>query len=162
MTERITPADRAEAARGYFLQGYGCAQSVLLAFGDLTHLDTETAARLGSSFGGGMGRMREVCGAVSGALMVLGLTVGYASPTDKDAKNAHYALVRDFAERFKSRNGAGSIVCREILSGVPHTDDGQAEERTAAYYRRRPCPALCASAAAIVQEMLDEADRPEA
>ncbi len=156
MAEKITPADRAAAARGCFMQGYGCAQSVLLAFADLTHLDTDTAARLGSSFGGGMGRMREVCGAVSGALMVLGMTLGYASPADKDAKNAHYACVRDFADRFKARNGAGSIVCREILAGVPHSEGGAAEERTPEYYRRRPCPELCALAAEIVQEMLDE------
>lgn len=155
MADSITPAARAEIARALFLEGYGCTQSVLLAFSDLTGLDRNTAARLGSSFGGGMGRMREVCGAVSGALMVLGLICGYSDPTDKQGKNAHYALVRDFAARYKAANGADSIICREILAGVPHTDGGIAEERTADYYKKRPCPELCALAARITQEMVD-------
>lgn len=152
----ISPAERAEAAKGYFLKGYGCAQAVLLAFSDVTGLDERTAARLGSSFGGGMGRMREVCGTVSGALAVLGLIEGYDEPGDTAAKAALYARVRDFAARMKERNGAGSIICREILSGVPHTEGGEAEARTAEYYARRPCPDLCALAAEILQEMLDE------
>lgn len=156
MADRITPAARADMARELFFEGYGCTQAVLLAFSDLTGLDCDTAARLGSSFGGGMGRMREVCGAVSGALMVLGLVCGYSDPGDKQGKNAHYALVREFAARYRARNGADSIVCREILAGVPHTDGGIAEDRTPDYYQKRPCPDLCALAAEITQEMLDE------
>ncbi len=158
----LTPEVRGDFARANFLSGYGCAQAVLLAFADVTGLDDETAARLASSFGGGMGRMREVCGAVSGALMVLGLVEGYSEPKDAAAKSAHYARVRDFAERFKARcierEKGGSIVCRELLAaaGVPHEAGGEAEARTAAYYDKRPCPDLCAIAATIVQEMLGE------
>ncbi len=153
---------RGNRARESFLSGYGCAQAVLLAFPDLTGLDEATAARLASSFGGGMGRMREVCGAVSGALMVLGFADGYADPHDTKAKNTHYARVRDFAERFKARctqdGKRGAIVCRELLAGanVSNEAGGEAEARTAEYYRKRPCPELCAIAAEILQDMLDE------
>ncbi len=158
----LTPQVRGDLARANFMAGYGCAQAVLLAFADLTGLDDDTAARLASSFGGGMGRMREVCGAVSGALMVLGLAEGYTELKDTAAKSAHYARVRDLAERFKARcaegGRGGSIVCRELLAaaGVPHEAGGEAEARTEAYYAKRPCPELCAIAAAIVQEMLSE------
>ena len=155
----MTPAQRGEKAKAYFQEGYSCAQAVLLAFPDLTGLDEGTAARLGSSFGGGMGRMREVCGAVSGALMVLGFALGYDDPKAPDAKNAHYARVRDFAARFRERSGGNSILCRELLSGVPHTEGGDAEARTSAYYHKRPCPELCALAAEIAGEMLAEADK---
>ena len=109
----MTHAEKAEA---YFRQGYNCAQSVLLAFGDMTGLDDETALRVSSSFGGGLGRLREVCGAVSGACMVLGLVKGYTDPDDREGKRAQYRLVQEFAERFREQNG--SIVCRELLSGV--------------------------------------------
>ncbi len=153
---KFTPAARGDMARDYFLRGYGCAQAVLLAFSDLTGLDQQTAARLASSFGGGMGRMREVCGTVSGALMAAGLILGYDDPADKQGKMVHYARVRDFADRFRQRNGAGSIICRELLSGVPHTDGGQPEERSPEYYSKRPCPELCALAAEILGEMLSE------
>lgn len=159
MSERngsLTPAARAEAARANFYKGFGCAQSVLITFSDVTGLDERTSARLGSSFGGGMGRMREVCGTVSAAAMVLGLAQGYDDPADKAGKDIHYARVRDFAARFKARSFAGSIICREILSGVSHTDTGDSEARTKDYYHRRPCPELCALAAEILQEMLDE------
>ncbi len=165
MTEQdliITPDIRGNRSREKFLAGYGCAQAVLLAFPDLTGLDDATAARLASSFGGGMGRMREVCGAVSGALMVLGFAEGYADPHDTTGKSTHYARVRDFAERFRAgctRDGKrGSIVCRELLAGanVSNEAGGEAEARTAEYYQKRPCPELCYLAAYILQEMLAE------
>ncbi len=158
----ITSQARGDFARENFLAGYGCAQAVLLAFEDVTGLDKSTAAAMASSFGGGMGRMREVCGAVSAALMVLGLAEGYTDPHDAEGKSAHYARVRDFAERFKAqctREGkTGSIVCRELLAGahVAHEAGGEAEARTAEYYRKRPCPELCRIAAEILQEMLEE------
>lgn len=151
----LDPEQRGNLARQYFLSGYGCAQAVLLAFRDLTGMDETACARLGSSFGGGMGRMREVCGTVSGALMVLGLLRGYDKPLDKAAKDAHYERVREFARRFKEKSG-GSIVCRELLSGVPHTDGGAPEARTDEYYKKRPCPELCALSAAILAQMLAE------
>ncbi len=156
----ITPTERGTLARENFSAGYSCAQAVLLAFEDVTGLDRATAAAMASSFGGGMGRMREVCGAVSGALMVLGIAEGYTDPHDAAAKSAHYARVRTFAECFKARcvqNGqTGSIICRELLAGVDiaHEAGGEAEARTEAYYQKRPCPELCALAAEIVGEML--------
>ena len=89
--------DHGEKAEKLFKEGYNCAQSVLCAFEDVTGFERETAAKLASSFGGGLGRMREVCGAVSGAAMVLGLAKGYSDPEDFDAKKAHYALIQEFA-----------------------------------------------------------------
>ncbi len=162
LQDMCTPQEYATRARENFLAGYGCAQAVLLAFADVTALDTATAAALASSFGGGMGRMREVCGAVSGALMVLGLAVGYTNPQDTAAKSRHYALVREFAARFKARctrNGKiGSIVCRDLLAGanLDSRAGGEAEARTPDYYRKRPCPDLCALAAEVAAELVQE------
>ena len=142
-----------ETAEQLFRDGYNCAQAVLIAFADVTGLERDTAARLASSFGGGLGRMREVCGAVSGASMVLGLVKGYADPTDADAKKAHYHLVQEFARRFREQNG--SIICRDLLSGTAVRQGNDPEARTAAYYQKRPCPALVRQAAEILDEMLD-------
>lgn len=144
--------DHGIIAEQYFYQGYNCAQSVLLAFSDVTGLDAETAAKLSSSFGGGLGRMREICGAVSGAAMVLGLLKGYADPTDSSAKKAHYALVQEFAHRFRQKNG--SILCRELLNGVSVQIGSGPEARTPEYYKKRPCPALVRDAAEFLDEML--------
>ena len=141
-----------ERAEQNFRRGYNCAQSVVLAFGDVTGLDEHTAAMLSSSFGGGMGRLREVCGAVSGALTVLGLVQGYADPDDREAKKAHYHRVQEFARSFREENG--SIICRELLSGVQTVGGSDPEQRTEAYYKKRPCPALCRCAAEILDEML--------
>ena len=109
--------DRGALAKEYFLKGYNCSQSVLLAFSDRTGLDEHFAAKLSSSFGGGMGRMREVCGAVSGMMMVLGILYGYdaADPTAKEDKTLHYSRVQELARRF--REETGSLICRELLSG---------------------------------------------
>lgn len=156
---QFTP--RGEAAMGYFKQGYNCAQAVFLAFGELTGMDETTAARLVSSFGGGMGRMREVCGAVSGALAVLGLVNGYSDPTDNAGKMRHYEDVREFAERFKTQTGSGTIICRELLEGarVDSTAGGNPEARTEAYYKKRPCGELCAIAADVLDGMLKERNK---
>ena len=156
MNEKIQA--RAESARSYFLQGYGCAQSVLLAFSDLTGLDEKTSARLGSSFGGGMGRLREVCGGVTGAFAVLGLLCGYDDPADKEGKSRHYADIRELARRFSERSRGGSIICRELLTGAGLSGEsgGEAEARTAEYYQKRPCPDLVALAAEVLAEMLRE------
>ena len=144
--------DHGRIAEDCFKRGCNCAQSVLLAFGDVTGLEDETALRLSSSFGGGLGRLREVCGAVSGGAMVLGLLRGYADPGDREGKKAHYVLVREFAERFREQNG--SIICRELLAGVPKTPGGEPEARTKEYYKKRPCAELCRIAAQIIDEML--------
>lgn len=141
-------------AERLFREGYNCAQAVLLAFCDETGLDEKTAAMLASSFGGGMGRLREVCGTVSAAAMVLGMLKGYADPSDREAKKAHYRLVREFAERFKEQNS--SIICRELLRGVIVSEGGDPEERTKDYYEKRPCPMLARCAAQILDEMLEQ------
>ena len=146
--------DHGTIAEAYFKQGYNCAQSVLLAFGDLTGLEEETALRLSSSFGAGLGRMREVCGAVSGGAMALGLLKGNTDPDDREAKKAHYALIQDFAGRFRAVNG--SIICRDLLKGTAATEGGAPEARTQEYYRKRPCAALCRSAARIIDKMLND------
>ena len=157
ITIRATLA-RATRARENFLSGYGCAQSVLLAYADLTGLDETTLAKLGSSFGGGMGRLREVCGGVSGAFAVLGLLCGYDDPADKEGKSRHYADIRELARRFTEKSGGGSIVCREILqnAGLSGDKGGEAEARTAEYYHKRPCPEMVYVAAEVLGEMLCE------
>lgn len=146
-----------ERATALFQEGYNCAQAVFCAFADVTGLDLETSARLASSFGGGLGRLREVCGAVSGAAMVLGMAEGYADPKDAQAKKEHYARMRDFAARFREANG--SIVCRELLAGGdPHAAQpgGEPEARTPEFYKKRPCPELVGMAVDILDEMLEK------
>lgn len=148
--------DHALAARELFLMGYSCAQAVACAFADEMSMDMETAAKLAASFGGGMGRLREVCGAVSGALIVLGALKGYADPEDPDAKMAHYARVQDFAARFRAKHE--TIICRELLAGLEaaKSTDPRAEARTPEYYRTRPCVRFVETAAGILEEMLAE------
>ena len=148
--------DHGQRAYDLFLEGYNCAQAVFCAFEDETGMDREAAARLASSFGGGMGRLREVCGAVSGALLALGVLRGYADPADPQAKKDHYRLVQEFARRFREKNGA--IVCRELLSGVQTTPGGEPEPRTPEFYKKRPCPALIRQAAEIADEILRETE----
>ena len=144
-----------ELAENNFLAGYNCAQSVLLAFAEDLGLDGDFALRLSSSFGGGMGRLREVCGAVSAILMAAGLVYGYTAPGDDGAKAAHYARVQALAEAFRREHG--SILCRELLARAGVADDGpqgSPRERTEAYYRSRPCVGFIRSAAALLEEQL--------
>lgn len=148
----------ADKAKSLFFEGYNCAQSVFCAFTDVTNLNLNTSARLASSFGGGMGRLREVCGTVSAAAMVLGLAKGYADPKDVQAKKEHYRLVREFSERFRAAEG--SIVCRELLARAnvdprAAAAGGDPEARTQEYYKKRPCPELVWQAAHILDSMLD-------
>ncbi|MBR3107544.1 MAG: C_GCAxxG_C_C family protein [Clostridia bacterium] len=146
--------DHAKEAERLFLEGYNCAQAVFCAFRDLTGMELNAAARLSSSFGGGMGRLREVCGTVSGALLALGMLRGYDDPKDPEQKKAHYALVREYIRRFREKNE--TIICRELLKNVPVTPGGTPEERTPDFYARRPCLRLAGEAAAIVDEILAE------
>ena len=143
-------------ARELFLKGYNCSQAVLLAFSDLTGLDERQAAVLSSSFGGGMGRLREVCGAVSGAFMVAGLLFGYSDPTDHEAKKEHYALIQRIAREFKEQNG--SYICRELLELPKGPSDPEPEKRTEAYYHRRSCADYVAIAARVIDTILSEND----
>lgn len=132
-----------------FKNGYNCAQAVLLAFSDELEIDEKTLALISSSFGGGMGRMREVCGAVSGMFMVAGLKYGYSDPLAKQEKAELYALVQKLAASFKEKNG--SIICKELL-GVSDTSPTP-EPRTAAYYKKRPCVELVGDAAELLENL---------
>ena len=142
---------RAEKAKDCFKQGYNCAQSVAMAFADMTGLTESESARLASSFGGGLGRMREVCGAVSGMALVVGALYGYDDPKVPGAVQSHYALVQALAGEFKEANG--SIVCRELL-GDRSKVTSVPEPRTAEYYKKRPCVELVGMAADILERYI--------
>ena len=166
----MLPADRkgqikmiahAEKAKSLFYEGYNCSQAVLCAFTDITGIDLESSARMASSFGGGLGRQREVCGTVSAACLVLGIVMGYSDPKDPEAKKDHYALVRRFCDSFRASEG--SIICRELLvkahvEQTSITPGGEPEERSAEYYKKRPCPQLAWQAAHILDEILASHD----
>lgn len=137
-----------------FLSGMNCTQSVLLAFLEETGLDEGTALKLALPFGGGMGRMRLTCGAVTGMIMVLGLIEGSPSVPSKDEKSECYKAVRLLAQRFEEENG--SVICSELLGLKKREDSHVPEERTASYYKKRPCPELCRSAADILEKYLNE------
>lgn len=115
----IVKGSRAERAEAYFTEGYNCAQSVVLAFADVLGVDEDILKSVAAPFGGGMGRLREVCGAVSGMFMVAGLALR-ADTLDRNEKNALYALEREMARLFAEQTG--SIVCRELLLTRPHGD----------------------------------------
>ena len=146
--------NHAEIAKQLFFKGYNCAQSVFCAFTDVTGYDIDTSARMASSFGGGLGRLRETCGAVSAAALILGIVKGYDDPDDYEAKKRHYALVREFADRFKEKNK--SIICRELLmvASLNPESGGAPEQRSEEYYQKRPCPDLVYDAALILDEMI--------
>ena len=144
--------DRGEYAAELFMKGYNCAQTVAVAFCDVTGLTPDQAARMASSFGGGMGRMREVCGAVSGMLLVAGLLYGYETPGDDVSKKEHYARVQYLAGQFREQ--VGSIVCREILKNPP--SDPAPTPRTAEFYQKRPCARMVRLAGAILDDYMAE------
>ena len=144
--------DHPMKAAELFMQGYNCAQAVFLAFCEETGLEPAQAAKIAAPFGGGMGRMREVCGAVSGMLMVAGTLYGYNTPEEGEIKKAHYALVRSLAEQFRQQ--AGSIICREILNNPP--SDPNPTPRTAEFYKQRPCVRMVMLAAQILDEYIAE------
>ncbi len=144
--------DHGTKAAELFLQGYNCAQAVVVAYGDLTGLKDDDAARLSSSFGGGMGRMREVCGAVSGMLLVAGLLYGYDVPGDDEIKKKHYTMVQYLAGQFREQ--VGSIVCREILKNP--ASDPAPTPRTAEFYAKRPCARMVLLAGQILDAYIAE------
>lgn len=157
--ERKIEMDRTYGVRGtrakeLFLEGYNCAQAVVLAYEDYFEESPESLAQLVSAFGGGMGRLREVCGSVSGMFFVLSKVYGYADPKEKDGKMDLYARVQELAARFRERNG--SIVCRELLGLAEKVSAPVPEERTPEYYKKRPCPDIIADAADILEEYLRE------
>lgn len=143
-----------EIARELFLEGYNCCQAVFTAFCDVTGMEQKTALQLASSFGGGMGKLREVCGAVSGMFMVAGALYGYDAPKDADAKNAHYARIQELAAAFQAENK--SIVCRELLGLDVKKESPIAAARTKEYYQKRPCAELVACAARIMDDYIEK------
>lgn len=144
--------NKSETARKLFKEGYNCSQAVLGAFAEDIGMDFETAIKLASSFGGGMGRMREVCGAVSGMFMAAGLIFGYSDPKDFAAKKEHYKRIQELAEEFKNKNRF--IVCRQLL-GIDGKDDNFVpSKRTDEYYKKRPCEELVADAAEILEHYI--------
>ena len=152
--------ERVEKAKKLFKEGgYNCCQAVVLAYNDLFDISDETAAAMSSGFGGGMGRMREVCGAVSGMTFLSGLIYPADDPSVKTARTGNYALVQDMADEFRKING--SIVCRELLGLVPMGSCQQApkespepSDRTPEYYKKRPCEELVGISARIVGEKI--------
>ena len=154
----MTMTDHAQIAKQLFFKGYNCAQAVFCAFTDITGYDIDAAARISSSFGGGLGRLRETCGVVSAAAMVLGIVYGYDDPDNYEAKKRHYELIRKFAEMFKTDNS--SINCRELLTlaGLAPESGGTPEPRSEDFYQKRPCPALVYDAARILDEIICAAE----
>ena len=147
--------ERIRTAQSYFKNsGYNCCQSVVLAYKDIIGLDTETAASVTSGFGGGMGRLREVCGTVTGMFMIAGFISPATDPSQKAARTENYSLVQEFAEEFKHING--SIVCRELLGLTPKEKQETPEpsDRTPEYYKKRPCAELVGIAARIIGEKI--------
>ncbi|WP_370767887.1 C-GCAxxG-C-C family protein [Ruminococcus sp.] len=144
---------KGDIAKQNFLNGYNCSQAVLLAFCEDFGLEKETALKISEPFGGGMGRMREVCGTVTGMFMVLGLAMGNSDAKDGSTKKNVYKSVQELAEKFKQDNG--SIICRELLGLQKANKESYVpSERTNEYYKKRPCPELCKYAADILEEYL--------
>ena len=147
--------ERVNRAVDNFMQGYGCCQSVVAAFADLYGLDDTLAKKIAAGFGGGVGRLRMMCGAVSGIVMLVGLDCGQTEGSDREGKSACYKVVQDLLDKSKSENG--SIICAEILGLEGHEKAASsyvASARTAEYYKTRPCAAKVESAARIFANYL--------
>lgn len=146
--------DRIEKAVNLFKEGYNCSQSVVAAFADKYGYSREQALRMSASFGGGIGRMRETCGAACGLFMLAGLEISAIDGADKESKAANYALVQELAEEFKLRNG--SLRCADLL-GLTKDEPvvSTPELRTNQYYAKRPCVKMVEEAARIWVEYLE-------
>jgi C_GCAxxG_C_C family probable redox protein len=153
-TARLLIADEsltyAQKAKELFKLGYNCAQAVFMAFYEEYNMDFDTALRLSSSFGGGMGQLREVCGAVSGMLMVAGLKYGYSDPMDKQGKAGHYERIRELAGGFKEENG--SMICRELLG----LSTAEHQEERKILIKKKPCGELVENAASILENYIKQ------
>lgn len=152
---RQYPVDRKELAVSLFKKGYNCSQAVFAAFADLYGLDRELALKMSASFGGGMGRMREVCGCMSAMAMIAGFETGSTSEHDPQGKQRNYEMVQHLAEEYKKVSG-GSIICRELLglSGQGASAEASAPKpsaRTDTYYKKRPCIHLIEDACVIIE-----------
>lgn len=160
--QKMETSERGARAQQNFMKGYNCSQSVALAFADLIDMDESLLLRALSSFGGGLGRMREVCGTVSGMSFVAGALYGYDVPgaAGQEAKSAHYARIQELAGAFRAVNG--SIICRELLGlSKSGADVPTPELRTAEYYKKRPCGQLVALAATILEDYIENHKKEE-
>ena len=155
--ETVCEKSRGDRARELFREGYNCSQAVTLAFAEELEargISREMAAGLASSFGGGLGRLREVCGCVSGMALVCGALEGYTDPKAAAEKQDHYKRIQKLVTTFKDENG--SYICRELLSGINSDTTPVPEARTESYYKKRPCAELAACAADILERHLEE------
>lgn len=147
--------DRGETAKQYFLSGYNCAQAVALAYADKLNMEPELIAKSVSGYGGGMGRMREVCGSISGAVFVISYLYGYSDPNAFDEKKTLYQDIQSVCKAFQKENG--SIICRELLS-MPNigADIPTPEKRSEKYYKKRPCADIVKCSAQILEEFINQ------
>lgn len=150
----MTVEEREQKAGELFKAGYNCCQSVAMTFADVLGMKEDEVARLTSGFGGGMGRMREVCGTVSAMTMIAGAMIPATDVNDKQAKTANYTLVQEMADEF--RQNCGSIICRELLGLSKPEGTPVPSDRTPEYYKKRPCGELCSIAAGIVARKLEK------
>ena len=146
--------DHGDKACQLFAEGLNCAQAVFVAFSDVTGMDKETAMRLSSSFGGGMGRMREVCGSCSAMFMIAGILYGLGEGFTDEEKATHYKRIQYLADKFKEEHE--TIICRELLKGLKVTNDPTPEKRTEHYYKVRPCVRFVRTAAKILDDYISE------
>lgn len=146
----MNKADRAEEL---FRMGYNCSQSVYAAFAEELGMSVEEAAKRASPFGAGFGKLREVCGAVSGMVLVLGDLCGYQDPTDAAGKQTLYALVQQMCGSFAASEG--SLICRDLLGLAKGEDLAEPAVRTEEYYQSRPCVGACRRAAEILEAEME-------
>ena len=144
---------RSDEAVRLFKEGYNCSQSVVGAYADLFNIDKKFAMQMVSGFGAGMGRMREVCGAMSAIVFIASLKNGNYAPKDIEAKTKNYEIVRNLAKEFKEANG-GSIICKELLGIDEMEESARPEDRTKEYYKKRPCIEIVREAALIIEKNL--------
>ena len=144
---------RSEHAAQLFMEGYNCSQAVVGAFADCIPIEFDLLMKMSSSMGGGMGRLREVCGAVSGMFLVAGFFKGYSDPKAREEKTEHYRLIQALAQEFKNQNG--SIICRELLGGQAGENTHIPAERTQGYYQKRPCKDLVSDAVCVLERVLN-------
>lgn len=146
--------DHKQKAKAYFMEGYNCAQAVFLAWHEELGLEPKEAARMASSFGGGMGRLREVCGALSGAFLVAGMLWGYDDPGDQEGKKQQYERVQELAKAFQNKHG--TILCRELLGIKQGPDSPTPLARTKQYYASRPCAQFVSDAAELLEALQND------
>ena len=146
-----------EKAIELFCSGYNCSQAVFCAYAEDIGVDFETARRLAASFGGGMGKLRQACGAFTGAIMVVGVLFGGYDVNDNEKKSEHYALVRRVAEEFVALHE--TINCEALLKGIANAKGKDPAQRTPEYYKTRPCARFVGDACDIIDRIIEEKTR---